>query len=70
MMGEITNFELLLTRGRAMGICFLTAEQVPSEISRAARQEMLLPNSALAPPTAARAEGKRVGGNEHRRGIG
>ncbi len=37
MAGEVTNFDLLLTRGRALRIGFLTAEQVPSEISRAAR---------------------------------
>lgn len=37
MAGEVTNFELLLTRGRALGISFLIVEQVPSEISRAAR---------------------------------
>lgn len=37
MADEVTNFELLLTRGRALGISFLIAEQVPSQISRAAR---------------------------------
>ena len=37
MAGEITRLELYLTRGRAVGICFIIVEQVPSEISRAAR---------------------------------
>ena len=42
MLGEVTNFELLLTRGRALGISFLIAEHVPSEISKAARVSMHL----------------------------
>lgn len=37
MPEQVTNFELLLTRGRALGISFLIAEQVISEICRAAR---------------------------------
>jgi len=37
MAGEVTNVELLLTRGRALGISFVIVENVPSEISRAAR---------------------------------
>lgn len=37
MADELTNFELLLTRGRALGISFVMVEQVPSELSRAAR---------------------------------
>jgi hypothetical protein len=37
MSNEVTNLELLLTRGRALSISFMIAEQVPSEISRAAR---------------------------------
>ena len=42
MAGEVTNLELLLTRGRALGISFLEVEQVPSEISRAARTSVHL----------------------------
>ena len=37
MADESNNFELLLTRGRALSICYIIAEQVSSEIVRAAK---------------------------------
>ena len=37
MTNEVTNLDLLLTRGRALGISFLYIENVPSRISKEAR---------------------------------
>jgi len=37
MAGEVTHFELLLTRGRALSIAYIFAEQVPTAITHAAR---------------------------------
>ena len=61
MLGEVTNFELLLTRGRALGISFLIAEHVPSEISKAARISMHLVAAFCTSGTELRAAAELLG---------